>query len=107
MRGVVRLLAPRSYMDRQRRAGLLFVLPALAYFSLVFLVPLVESVIGSFYRTVPGGASRFVGFRLYERVFTDPTFWQAVAEHGQPAPPVGPRHGGRWRSPWRWASTAW
>jgi ABC-type sugar transport system permease subunit len=65
-------------MDRQRRAGLLFVLPALAYFSLVFLVPLVESVIGSFYRTVPGGASRFVGLRLYERVFTDPTFWQAV-----------------------------
>jgi ABC-type sugar transport system permease subunit len=65
-------------MDRQRRAGLLFVLPALAYFSLVFLVPLIESVIGSFYRTVPGGASRFVGFRLYERVFTDPTFWQAV-----------------------------
>jgi len=78
VRGIVRLLAPRSYMDRQRRAGLLFVLPALAYFSLVFLVPLVESVIGSFYRTVPGGASRFVGLRLYERVFTDPTFWQAV-----------------------------
>jgi ABC-type sugar transport system permease subunit len=65
-------------MDRQRRAGLRVVLPALAYFSLVFLVPLVESVIGSFYRTVPGGASRFVGLRLYERVFTDPTFWQAV-----------------------------
>jgi ABC-type sugar transport system permease subunit len=78
VQGVVRLLAPRSYMDRQRRAGLFFVLPALVYFSLVFLVPLVESVIGSFYRTVPGGASRFVGFRLYERVFTDPTFWQAV-----------------------------
>lgn len=78
MQGVLRLLAPRSYMDRQRRAGLFFVLPALVYFSLVFLVPLVESVIGSFYRTVPGGASRFVGFRLYERVFTDPTFWQAV-----------------------------
>jgi len=78
VQGVLRLLAPRSYMDRQRRAGLFFVLPALVYFSLVFLVPLVESVIGSFYRTVPGGASRFVGFRLYERVFTDPTFWQAV-----------------------------
>jgi ABC-type sugar transport system permease subunit len=78
VQGVVRLFAPRSYMDRQRRAGLFFVLPALVYFSLVFLVPLVESVIGSFYRTVPGGASRFVGFRLYERVFTDPTFWQAV-----------------------------
>jgi ABC-type sugar transport system permease subunit len=78
VRGVVRLLAPRSYMDRQRRAGLLFVLPALAYFGAVFLVPLIESVVGSFYRTVPGGASRYVGLRLYEKVLTDPTFWQAV-----------------------------
>ena len=65
-------------MDRQRRAGFFFVLPALAYFGFVFLVPLVESVIGSFYRTVPGGESRFVGVRLYEKVLTDSTFWQAV-----------------------------
>ena len=76
--GVLRLLAPCSYMDRQRRAGLFFVLPALVYFGLVFLVPLVESVIGSFYRTIPGGESRFVGLRLYEKVLTDPTFWRAV-----------------------------
>src|SRR3989442_7366126 len=65
-------------MDRQRRAGLFFVLPALAYFALVFLVPLVESLIGSFYRMVPGGATQYVGLRLYEKVLTDPTFWQAV-----------------------------
>ena len=78
MHDVWRLVAPRSYLDRQRRAGLLFVLPALAYFALVFLVPLVESVIGSFHRTVPGGESRFVGLRLYEKVLTDSTFWQAV-----------------------------
>lgn len=78
MRAWARLVVPRSYADRQRRAGLLFVLPALVYFGLVFLVPLAESVAGSFYRTVPGGASRFVGLRLYERVLTDPTFWQAV-----------------------------
>ncbi len=74
----VRLVLPRTYLDRQRRAGLLFVLPALLYFGFVFLVPLVQSVVGSFYRTVPGGASRFVGFGLYERVLTDPTFWRAV-----------------------------
>jgi len=72
------LAASRSYMDRQRRAGLFFVLPALAYFALVFLVPLIESVIGSFYRTVPGGATQFVGLRLYEKVLTDSTFWRAV-----------------------------
>ena len=74
----VRLVFARTYMDRQRRAGLLFILPALLYFCLVFVVPLGESVVGSFYRTVPGGASRFVGVRLYERVLTDSTFWQAV-----------------------------
>ena len=50
----------------------------MAYFSLVFFIPLVESVIQSFYRTVPGGASQFVGTRLYEKVLTDPTFWRAV-----------------------------
>ena len=65
-------------MDRQRRAGLLFVLPAVVFFSFVFLVPLVQSVAGSFYRTVPGGASQFVGVRLYEKVLTDSTFWTSV-----------------------------
>lgn len=65
-------------MDRQRRAGLLFILPAVVFFSLVFLVPLVQSVAGSFYRVVPGGASQFVGVRLYEKVLTDSTFWTSV-----------------------------
>ena len=65
-------------MDRQRRAGFLFVLPAVAYFACVYFIPLVESLIGSFYRTLPGGTSRFMGFGLYERVFTDPVFWNSV-----------------------------
>jgi ABC-type sugar transport system permease subunit len=72
------MLAPRTYMDRRRRAGLLFVLPAVAYFSCVFLIPLGESVLGSFYRTQPGGTGQFVGLRLYQKVLTDPTFWQTV-----------------------------
>jgi multiple sugar transport system permease protein len=65
-------------MDRQRRAGLLFVVPALVYFCLVFLIPLIQSIVWSFYRSVPGGTSSFVGLRLYEKVMSDPTFWQAV-----------------------------
>ncbi len=73
-----RLVVPRTYIDRQQRAGFLFVLPALLYFGFVFLIPLGQSVVGSFYRTRPGGVSQFVGTRLYERVLTDPTFWQAV-----------------------------
>ncbi|MGE5849771.1 MAG: carbohydrate ABC transporter permease [Candidatus Methylomirabilota bacterium] len=78
MREWIRLAFPKTYMDRQRRAGLMFVLPAVVFFSLVFLVPLVQSVAGSFYRTVPGGASHFVGVRLYEKVLTDSTFWTSV-----------------------------
>ena len=41
-------------------------------------MPLVESVLGSFYRTRPGGVTTFAGVALYEKVLTDPTFWQAV-----------------------------
>jgi len=78
VRAFIRMLAPHTYMDRQRRAGLLFVLPAVAYFSCVFLIPLGESVLGSFYRTQPGGTGQFVGLRLYQKVLTDPTFWQTV-----------------------------
>ena len=79
MRPWIRLIFPQSYMDRQRRAGLLFVLPAVLFFSCVFLVPLLQSVVGSFYRTRPGGASEFVGVRLYEKVLGDSTFWTSVA----------------------------
>jgi len=78
MIGWIRLAVPRTYMDRQRRAGFLFILPAMTYFSLVFLVPLVQSVVGSFYRIVPGGTSQFVGLRLYEKILTDSTFWTSV-----------------------------
>ena len=78
MRHWFRVAFPKTYMDRQRRAGFLFILPAVTYFSLVFIVPLIQSVIGSFHRTVPGGTSQFVGIRLYEKVLTDSTFWTAV-----------------------------
>jgi ABC-type sugar transport system permease subunit len=78
MTGWLRIVFPRTYIDRQRRAGFLFVLPAVLFFSLVFLVPLIQSAIGSFHRTIPGGASEFVGLRLYEKVLTDSTFWTSV-----------------------------
>jgi multiple sugar transport system permease protein len=78
MKRWLRIAFPKSYMDRQRRAGFLFVLPALLFFGSVFLLPLVQSVMYSFYRTVPGGASQFVGLRLYEKVLTDSTFWAAI-----------------------------
>jgi multiple sugar transport system permease protein len=78
MRYWFRIAVPKSYMDRQRRAGFLFVLPALLFFGSVFILPLAQSVMYSFYRIAPGGASQFVGLRLYEKVLTDSTFWTAI-----------------------------
>src|SRR5207245_10163932 len=78
MRQWLRIVFPRNYSDRQNRAGFLFVLPALLFFGSVFILPLAQSIMYSFYKIAPGGASEFVGLRLYEKVLTDSTFWTAV-----------------------------
>ena len=78
MRQWYRLAFPRNYLDRRKRAGLLFVLPALLFFGFVYLLPLAQSVMYSFYKIAPGGAREFVGLGRYEKVLTDPAFWSAV-----------------------------
>jgi multiple sugar transport system permease protein len=79
MRRWFRIAFPRNYLDRRSRAGFLFVLPALLFFGSVFLLPLAQSIMYSFYKINPGGTREFVGLRLYEKVLTDPTFWTAVS----------------------------
>ena len=54
MRQWFRIAFPRNYLDRQKRAGFLFVLPALLFFGSVFLLPLAQSVMYSFYKIAPG-----------------------------------------------------
>src|SRR4029453_12260883 len=78
MRQWYRLAFPRNDLDRRKRAGFLFVLPALVFFGSVYLLPLAQSLMYSFYKIAPGGAREFVGVRLYEKVLTDSTFWTAV-----------------------------
>lgn len=78
MRQWYRIVFPKNYLDRRKRAGFLFVLPALLFFGSVFILPLAQSVMYSFYKIAPGGAREFVGLRLYEKVLTDSTFWTAV-----------------------------
>ncbi len=78
MRQWLRLLLPKTHLDRRMRAGFLFVVPALLFFGSVYLLPLAQSVMYSFHRILPGGAREFVGLRLYEKVLTDSTFWNAV-----------------------------
>jgi len=78
MRRWFRIAFPRNYLDRRSRAGFLFVLPALLFFGSVFILPLAQSVLYSFYKIAPGGTREFVGLRLYEKVLTDSSFWTAV-----------------------------
>ena len=78
MRKWYRLVFPKNYLDRRKRTGFLFVLPALLFFASVYLLPLAQSVMYSFYKIAPGGAREFVGLGRYEKVLTDPTFWTAV-----------------------------
>jgi len=78
MRRWLRIVFPKTHLDRRNRAGFLFVLPALLFFGFVFILPLAQSIMYSFYKIAPGGAREFVGLRLYEKVFTDSTFWTAV-----------------------------
>ena len=78
MRQWRRIVFPRNYLDRRNRAGFFFILPAVLFFGSVFMLPLVQSIMYSFYKIAPGGAKEFVGLRLYEKVLTDSTFWNAV-----------------------------
>src|SRR5204863_8054060 len=78
MRQWLRIAFARNYFDRRKRAGFLFVLPALVCFGSVFILPLAQSMLYSFYKIAPGGAKEFVGLRLYDKVLTDSTFWTAV-----------------------------
>ena len=78
MRAWYRLFFPKTHLERRKRAGFLFVLPALLFFGSVFILPLAQSVMYSFYRIQPGGAREFVGLGRYEKVLTDSTFWTAV-----------------------------
>ena len=58
MRQWYRIAFPRNHLDRRKRAGFLFVLPALLFFGSVFILPLAQSVMYSFYKIAPGGAKR-------------------------------------------------
>ena len=61
----------------QRRAGLIFVLPAAILYALLLALPIVQTFYYSFTRW-NGINATFLGLDNYERLFTDPTFWRVV-----------------------------
>ncbi|GAA5030361.1 sugar ABC transporter permease [Terrabacter aeriphilus] len=78
-----RPLASRGERRPRRRAlrgwqGWLFVLPALAFYGVFVLRPMVLSVQYSFFDWNGIGASTFVGGENYVRLFTDPDLFGAI-----------------------------
>ena len=72
---------------RQARAGIGFVTPFMAMFTLVFLIPIVVSVYRSFFRDVASGSdlygggdkvSSFVGLDNYAQAAGQPAFWRGM-----------------------------
>lgn len=70
----------RPHVRRARWTGLLYLAPALAAYTWIVLVPLVESASYSLYRWNGVTAATWVGLDNYRAFFTDPELAQAV-EH--------------------------
>jgi ABC-type sugar transport system permease subunit len=68
----------RSRLRRaERRAGALFVLPAVILYALLLALPIIQTFYFSLTRW-NGIDSTFIGLANYQRLFSDPTFWRVV-----------------------------
>jgi ABC-type sugar transport system permease subunit len=64
----------------ERRAGMLFVVPAVVLYALLLALPIVQT----FYYSLTkwnGIDAAFIGLANYQRLFTDPTFWRVVTNN--------------------------
>ena len=61
----------------ERRAGLMFVLPATILYALLLALPIAQTFYYSLTRW-NGINATFLGLDNFERLFTDPTFWRVV-----------------------------
>ena len=76
-------MASASYIRAEGRAGWLMTAPALTAIALFFLVPAIAALILSFtdfdiYALANLDNLRFIGLANYQRLVTNPLFWQAM-----------------------------
>jgi len=63
--------------------ALLFILPALINFTIFRYFPIVKAAQASVYQySLLGGFKDFIGFDHYQRLFSDPVFWQSLKVTG-------------------------
>ncbi|MGB9857394.1 MAG: carbohydrate ABC transporter permease [Dictyoglomaceae bacterium] len=70
-----------SYFERaEKRAGFFFLLPSLSVLLLIIAIPLLFSLLVSFfnYTFMEPGFSKFIAFKNYVKTFSDPYFWNSL-----------------------------
>ena len=68
----------RRFMIGKRAAPYLFLLPFLLVFVAFLIIPLINALGLSVYKTTLVGGTRFVGFDNFAKAFVDPKFWTGV-----------------------------
>src|SRR5947209_20211248 len=63
---------------RRQQAGILFVLPSVAFVVLFFLIPLVMTAFMSLSDWPLLGTPSFIGLGNYQALLTDKLFWQSL-----------------------------
>lgn len=68
----------RKGLRQTQLAPYIFISPFFILFAIFFLFPTAFAMVLGFFKWAALGTPEFFGFRNYERLFTDKTFWQAV-----------------------------
>ncbi len=74
----VRTARTTSAQARRQRAGLLFVLPSVAFVGLFFIVPLIITVFMSLHNWPLLGDRHFIGLGNYRTLISDTMFWNSL-----------------------------
>ena len=74
----VRTARTTSAQARRQRAGLLFVLPSVAFVGLFFIVPLLITVFMSLHNWPLLGDRHFIGLGNYRTLISDTLFWNSL-----------------------------
>lgn len=72
------VVVPETRRERRSWRPWTFIGPFMVVFALVFLAPIVYSIVISLFRDQLVGGSVFVGLENYGRALNDPQFWSAV-----------------------------
>ena len=65
-------------LGSESKTGLLFNLPLILIAVIFVLLPVIGTLITSFFRDVTYQSGKFIYFLNYERIFSDPHFWQST-----------------------------